>query len=73
MNKKVKLRNKNTKQLKELSFEHASALVKITDVYESANDDYQIIANELIKRPSIKSGTKSDKSKPGSKGKTIPK
>jgi hypothetical protein len=73
MDKKVKLIVKSTGVEVELTFAQVQRLIKITDIYTCANDDYQIIGNELIKRPSIKSDKVAKKSKPDSKGKTLPK
>ena len=64
----VKLIHKKTGNPKELVFSHAQAFLQIDSSYKCADDKYQFINNELIKRPSDKSGTKPAKSKRSKKG-----
>lgn len=71
----VKLSNKHTGKDKVLTFEHASALVAIDKGkdFKCIDDNYEIINNELIKRPSNEVGERTTKPKRSNKGKKVPK
>ena len=70
MNGEVKLKLTKLDTIKVFSFEHAQEILRADKYndFEVADENHEFINNELIKRPSDKSGTKPAKSKRSKKG-----